>query len=185
MPISKSKPIILNSVFLRATTAVLAVFFGVVFGVDAVFCQVVAPDASAAANTTAADAAANVQAPEPKQESNEEAGPVEDEEFDQFNDPFEPAPATELPKEKAPEPVPETIIPKEIAPPTLTIRGAVWGVKPNKAIINDKIYGEGDTIEGTEAKILRIDESGILYEYQDKRFLLKRSQWNNAGKEGA
>lgn len=179
----RSRHIILNSflgVFLKIALAGVVCF---VVCLPLVFSQPVVSDAPAPNMPAASDISNSVEKTDKDQELLPED--LEDKEFNDFNDPFEPASPSEKLQETALEPVPETIIPKEISPPTLMIRGAVWGIKPCKAIINDRIYGEGDTIEGTDAKILRIDESGILYEYQEKRFLLKRSQWNDAGKEGA
>ncbi|MFA5039530.1 MAG: hypothetical protein WC732_07620 [Candidatus Omnitrophota bacterium] len=123
------------------------------------------------------------EAEEAPEDSQQEA-PEQEPEFLNFSDPFEPSlPALqpEMPQEVLEEGPDEPQ--GEIVPPALTVKGTVWGTKQPRAIINDGIYGEGDMIAGTDARVLRINETGILYEYQTKKFLMKRSEWSGVGKE--
>ena len=48
--------------------------------------------------------------------------------------------------------------------PTLKIQGIFWGTTPHRAIMNDQILTEGDTIEGV--RIVSIDRQGITVEFQ-------------------
>ena len=47
--------------------------------------------------------------------------------------------------------------------PTLTVQGIFWGTTPHRAIVNDQILTEGDTIEGV--RIVSIDRQGIAVEF--------------------
>jgi len=55
----------------------------------------------------------------------------------------------------------------------LKISGLVWGQVDPKAIIDGVVYGIGDEVIG--AKILKISKEGILFGYNDKKYLLKRN----------
>jgi hypothetical protein len=55
---------------------------------------------------------------------------------------------------------------------SLRVTGSVWGNDMPKAIINDQVMGIGDIVN--EAKILNITKDGILFEFKDKRYLMKR-----------
>jgi len=54
----------------------------------------------------------------------------------------------------------------------LRVTGLVWGNDMPKAIINDQVMGIGDVIN--EAKIFNITREGILFEFKDKQYLMKR-----------
>ncbi|OIO36971.1 MAG: hypothetical protein AUJ74_00265 [Candidatus Omnitrophica bacterium CG1_02_44_16] len=55
---------------------------------------------------------------------------------------------------------------------SLRVTGLVWGNDMPKAIINDQVMGIGDVIN--EAKIFNITREGILFEFKDKQYLMKR-----------
>ncbi|MFH0940653.1 MAG: hypothetical protein V1840_02215 [Candidatus Omnitrophota bacterium] len=55
---------------------------------------------------------------------------------------------------------------------SLRVTGSVWGNNMPKAIINDQVMGIGDVVN--EAKILNITKDGILFEFKDKQYLMKR-----------
>lgn len=104
------------------------------------------------------------------------AAPVAPEESIDFKDPFMsalPSKEKDLPEdtpveEGAVEAEPE----EEFDPAKYQVTGLVWGQAAPKAIINDSIYGIGDTVEG--AKIINIDKEGILWEFNSKEYLMKR-----------
>lgn len=56
---------------------------------------------------------------------------------------------------------------------SLTVTGLLWGGDKPRAIINGDIVGIGSMING--ATILQIDATGILFEYNDKQYLLQRT----------
>ena len=58
--------------------------------------------------------------------------------------------------------------PEEIKPPALTINGLVWNTDKPQAIINNKILGLGDVIEG--ATIVDINPAGTEILYEGKKF---------------
>jgi len=62
------------------------------------------------------------------------------------------------------------------------VSGLVWGQAAPKAIINDNVYGIGDELEG--AKILNISKEGILFGYNNKKYLLNRDGSSVADKGG-
>lgn len=100
----------------------------------------------------------------------------EEDEFSGFDDGF---------PEEDDTPVPAAVTQAQaeeesVTPPAFTVTGIVWGTDRPQAIINDGIYGEGDIIEGTEAKIKKIDEEGILFEFKEKEFLKKRAAGTSA-----
>ncbi len=55
---------------------------------------------------------------------------------------------------------------------SLQVTGSVWGNNMPKAIINDQVMGIGDIVN--EATILNITKEGILFEFKDKQYLMKR-----------
>lgn len=57
---------------------------------------------------------------------------------------------------------------------SLDVTGIVWGTDKPKAIINDEVFGIGDTVEGAE--ILNISKEGILLKYKDEEYLMKREK---------
>ena len=62
------------------------------------------------------------------------------------------------------------------------VSGLVWGQAAPKAIINDNVYGVGDELDG--AKILNISKEGILFGYNNKKYLLNRDGSSVADKGG-
>jgi hypothetical protein len=61
---------------------------------------------------------------------------------------------------------------KVFDPNAYKVSGEVWGIPKARAIINGKIMGVGDEIE--EAKILKIDQKGILMLFDGQEYLLAR-----------
>ena len=59
---------------------------------------------------------------------------------------------------------------EKITPPSFMISGIVWGNAPARAIIDSKVYKVGDFIK--EAKILKIDNSGIHIIYKEREFCI-------------
>lgn len=55
---------------------------------------------------------------------------------------------------------------------SLDVSGLVWGAVKPKAIIDGEIYGVGDTVR--EAKIINISKEGVLFEYNEQKYLKKR-----------
>ncbi len=55
---------------------------------------------------------------------------------------------------------------------SLRVTGSVWGNDAPKAIINDQVMGIGSVVN--DAKILNITREGILFEFKDKQYLMKR-----------
>jgi hypothetical protein len=103
-------------------------------------------------------------------------GNAEEDEFARFTDFFIPV----MPVKEVVEPV-QTNQEEEAASinvtlPSMTVTGIVWGTKQPRAIIDGEVYGEGDIVANTEAKIKKIDEAGILFLYKKKEFLMKRSK---------
>ncbi len=94
-----------------------------------------------------------------------------------FKDPFMsglPSKEEEFPAESVPS-GPEaaaTTPEEEFDPAKYQVTGLVWGQAAPKAIINDTIYSIGDTVEN--AKIINIDKNGILMEFNNKEYLMKR-----------
>jgi hypothetical protein len=87
--------------------------------------------------------------------------PVMEYKSGRFRDPFK----TYLIKEE-PKPVLEESV--EVPKPQfdfskISIQGIVWGVDHPQAIINDRVFTVGDTIEG--AQILSIDKKGITLNF--------------------
>lgn len=68
---------------------------------------------------------------------------------------------------------PEVSEPGEFDYSSLAVSGLMWGTDKPKAIINDEIVGIGSVVNG--ATIVKIDANGILFEYNDKQFLLQRT----------
>jgi type II secretory pathway component PulC len=110
------------------------------------------------------------QTPSPAPENNNE------EEFFGFSDFFMPA----FPRpEETPKVVTSELAEEEnvgVALPAMDVTGIVWGTKQPRAIIDQKVYGEGDVVEGTQAEILKINSDGILFKVKTKEFLMKRSE---------
>ncbi|MFH1692064.1 MAG: hypothetical protein ABIC68_05820 [Candidatus Omnitrophota bacterium] len=71
---------------------------------------------------------------------------------------------------------PTEVGPDEFDYSSLTITGLLWGGNKPVAIINNEIMGIGSQVYG--ATIIQIDAKGILFEYNDKQFLLQRSSGN-------
>jgi hypothetical protein len=55
--------------------------------------------------------------------------------------------------------------------PNLTLEGVVWGTDKPMAIINGIVCGVGDTVK--EARIIAINQNGVLLNFKGKSFLLK------------
>jgi hypothetical protein len=80
---------------------------------------------------------------------------VEEEEFSGFTDFFQPA----VPKGEAlPANTSEGVKREDanVTLPAMTVTGIVSGTKQPRAIINSEVYGEGDIVKDTEARILKI-----------------------------
>lgn len=58
-----------------------------------------------------------------------------------------------------------------VSMPTLTVQGIFWGTAPRRAIVNNQILTEGDTIEGVQ--VITIDREGITVEFQGARSILR------------
>lgn len=86
------------------------------------------------------------------------------------SDPFDPMfPKIEMLEEQLPQiESPEL----EIGPlPDLTIEGIIWGVDVPHAIINGEVYKEGDSIEGEDIKINKIERGKVLVDYSGKTYI--------------
>ncbi len=55
--------------------------------------------------------------------------------------------------------------------PAFKIDGFVWGSSLPQAIINNKVYAVGDTVEG--AQIIKIDKDGITFLFQDNVYTVR------------
>ncbi len=55
--------------------------------------------------------------------------------------------------------------------PAMTVQGIFWGTTPPRAIVNNQILTEGDTIEGV--RVITIDREGITVEFQGARAVLR------------
>ncbi len=95
---------------------------------------------------------------------------AEEEKTSREFDPF--SPKLPIPKEEIP-----SVKPEEISDPTLLeridIQGLIWGTPFPQAIINGKIYKVGDTIEGTNIKIVEIKKGKIEVECFGKVYTVK------------
>ncbi len=58
-----------------------------------------------------------------------------------------------------------------ISMPALKVQGIFWGTAPRRAIVNDQILTEGDTIEGVQ--VITIDREGITVQFQGARSVLR------------
>lgn len=56
-------------------------------------------------------------------------------------------------------------------PPDLVVQGMVWGMEQPKCIINGKVYGVGDLVEGI--RILDIQKEGVSLMHQGEVFVLR------------
>lgn len=59
----------------------------------------------------------------------------------------------------------------EASLPDFTIQGIIWGGRVPQAIINNKVMGVGDTVQG--ARIIDIGKEGITVLYGGRSFTLK------------
>jgi len=57
-----------------------------------------------------------------------------------------------------------------ISPPDLTIQGIIWGGRLTQAIINNKVLGVGDSIQGV--KIIGIGKEGVTVLFGGRSFIL-------------
>lgn len=55
---------------------------------------------------------------------------------------------------------------------SLSVSGLVWGIEKAKAIINDQVYGIGDSVNG--AYIQKISKEGIVFQFSGRDYFLKR-----------
>lgn len=53
-----------------------------------------------------------------------------------------------------------------VPPPTLEVQGMVWGGAEPRAVIDDRVYGVDDMVEG--GKILAIDRHGVTIEHKGR-----------------
>ena len=82
---------------------------------------------------------------------------------DKFRDPFKSyLPETDIGKSAA-------TFSREIS--KLNLTGVIWGGDLPQAIINDKVYGVGDSILGV--KIMEINKTGVLLQYKEDAYILK------------
>lgn len=63
---------------------------------------------------------------------------------------------------------------------SFSIQGLIWGGNFPQAIINNKVYKVGDTIQG--ATISNIDKSGIVFSLGGKKYILSSSSAGSAAK---
>jgi len=86
-----------------------------------------------------------------------------------YRNPFS-VPFKKVPKE-IPSSKPVLTPPVSSEPLNVTVEGVIWSRKLRQAIIDGKVYHEGEKIKGMDAKIVRIDNNkvsivynGVLYE---------------------
>ena len=53
-----------------------------------------------------------------------------------------------------------------VSPPTLKVQGMVWGGEAPKAVINNRVYGVDDMVNG--GRIVAIDHQGVTIDYQGR-----------------
>jgi len=62
--------------------------------------------------------------------------------------------------------------PKEATPlPQFKIQGFIWGSSLPQAIIDGKVYGVGDVVDG--AQIIQINKEGITFLYQGNTYIVR------------
>ena len=91
----------------------------------------------------------------------------------QERDPFE----SILPKEDLRLKKEEAIVKAQVAAPKLKVEGILWGSNKPRAIINGKVYGVGEVIQGMpQTKIHKIEKGvviiiheGAVFQYGTKR----------------
>ena len=64
---------------------------------------------------------------------------------------------------------------------SFVIQGLIWGGNFPQAIINNKVYKVGDTIQG--ATISNIDKNGIIFTLSGKKYILSSSSAGFAAKK--
>ncbi len=62
----------------------------------------------------------------------------------------------------------KTVAEEEVKPPPLQIQGTIWDSDLPQAIINNKVFKIGDTIDGVQ--IVEIKKSGITILFKNKTF---------------
>jgi len=70
------------------------------------------------------------------------------------------------------EPIhPQKVSADPVLLPSMRINGIVWGGNVPAAIIDNKVYREGDSIK--DAKVVKIVKEGVWFLYKEKDFLMK------------
>ena len=87
-------------------------------------------------------------------------------------DPFIPMLPKAIPKkvEEIAVPVGLTPVNEVVALPPLTVAGILWGTDKPMAIINNKVYGVGETIDESGAKIHKIEKNVVTIIYKMQTF---------------
>jgi len=93
-------------------------------------------------------------------------------------DPFIPMLPKEIPKKvvEAVTPVESAPVQENIVLPALNVAGVLWGTDKPMAIINDKVYGVGEMIGESGAKIHKIEKNVVTIIYRMQTFDLTTSK---------